>query len=167
VTNQMWFVVPAVLFLLYLLRTAGRKQKALVRGDSLIFGASREAQFTILGAVALGAVLIGGPALQTGHLDEVTAAIGGALILSAAALSPSVLAITPDRIEAKWWWGKRTVLPWRSAEAALYDAAKQDTTVYGDRGLTVKHTRAHVDGARFRSEVARRVKQFDGLKPGS
>ncbi|SRR5581483_8714266 len=164
-TNQTWFVVPAVLILLYLLKTAGSRQAATVRKGAVVFGPSREATFTVVGGVLLGAALVAGPKLQAGRFDPITMAIGIALVAGGISLAPSVIIVTPERVEAKWWWGKRTVLPWRLAEAAWYDATKQQTFVYGSDGTAIKHTRAHVDAPRFRSEVAERVKQFDGLKP--
>ena len=112
----------------------------------------------------MGAALIGGPLLQTGRIDIVTTVIGSAAILAGAALVPSVVTLSSDKLEAKWWWGKRTVLPWSSAEAAFYDAEKHEMLVYGSDGNAVKHTQYHVDGPRFRSEVARHVKHIEGLR---
>src|SRR5579871_6985724 len=133
-TNQTWFVVPAALILLYLLKTAGQRQVAAVRNQAIIFGPSREATFTVTGGVFLGMALVVGPKLQAGRFDPITLAIGIVSVAGGMALTPSVIMVTPERLEAKWWWGKRVVLPWHLADGACYDAAKQQTVVYGSNG---------------------------------
>jgi hypothetical protein len=163
-STQIWFVIPLVLILLYVLKTSGRHQVALRRGSSLVFGPSREVTLVVIAGVGLGAALIAGPILQTGNIDILTSMIGGAMIIAGLMLLPPVVVLCDEGVEAKWWWGKKIRLHWSSIAAASHDRARHETLIHGRSGTVLRHTQYHVDAARFQTEIARHVKQITEIR---
>jgi hypothetical protein len=96
----MWFIVPAVLILLYVFKASGRKQFASVRGTALVFGPSRQVVLIIAGSFVLGAALILGPILQTGTVDGVTTIIGSLAILAGGAVIPALIVLSGGKVES-------------------------------------------------------------------
>ena len=156
-SNQMWFITPAVLIVLYLLKTSGRNQMASRRGSALVFGPSRAITLLVIAGIGLGGALIAGPILQTGKIDIVTSIIGGGSLMAALILLPPRVILCNQGVEARWWWGRRNSLSWSSITGASYDRAKNEISLHGQAGAVLRHTQYHVDPLRFQMEIERHV----------
>jgi hypothetical protein len=120
----MWFIAPAVLIVLYVLKTSGRNQMASRRGSALVFGPSRGVTLVIIAGIGLCGTLIAGPILQTGKLNIVTSIIGVGILIAGLMIIPPVVTLCNQGVETKWWWGRRKSLSWNSITGVSYNRKK-------------------------------------------
>jgi hypothetical protein len=163
-SNPMWFITPAVVIVLYVLKTSGRNQMASRRGSALVFGPSRAMTLLVMAAIALGGALIAGPILQTGRIDIATSIIGGGILIAGLILIPPVVILCNQGVEARWWWGRRNSLSWSSITGASYDRTKKEMSLHGQAGAVLRHTQYHVDPLRFQMEIERHVGRIGEIR---